>query len=184
MQTWNTSSLSEYKTKSSDYVGVFEPNAGRYYISAWVRSDNDNMDYSGSKIVLVLSDEKALIEGSNISANQILTFTPSGPVIDGWQKIEGYFTVSSAKKAMMVKFVAGAGGPSWFDDFRIQPFNSEMKTYVFDSKSKKMIADLDGNNFATFYEYDKEGNLIRIKKETERGIVTVKEVRNSFKKIQ
>ncbi len=184
MQTWNSSSFNEYKTKSSDYVGVFEPNAGKYYISAWVRTNNDNMDYSGSKIVLVLSDDKALVEASNITANQIVTFTPSGPVIDGWQKIEGYFTVGSTKKAMMVKFVAAPGSPSWFDDFRIQPFNSEMKSYVFDSKSKKMIADLDGNNFATFYEYDKEGNLIRIKKETERGIVTVKEVRNSFKKIQ
>ena len=37
------------------------------------------------------------------------------------------------------------------------------------------MAVLDENNYATFYEYDLERNLIRVKKETERGIKTIKE---------
>lgn len=56
-----------------------------------------------------------------------------------------------------------------------------MKGYVY-NKQQKLVAELDENNYATFYEYDEEGNLIRVKKETERGIITVKEVRSSFKK--
>jgi hypothetical protein len=39
------------------------------------------------------------------------------------------------------------------------------------------MAELDENNYSTFYEYDDEGNLMRLKKETERGIMTIKETR-------
>ena len=31
------------------------------------------------------------------------------------------------------------------------------------------VAELDERHFATFYEYDNEGRLVRVKKETERG---------------
>ncbi|MGK4569023.1 hypothetical protein [Flavobacterium sp. 3HN19-14] len=41
------------------------------------------------------------------------------------------------------------------------------------------MAELDENNYATFYEYDKEGGLVRVKKETERGVQTIKESRSS-----
>jgi hypothetical protein len=44
------------------------------------------------------------------------------------------------------------------------------------------MSSLDENNFATFYEYDAEGNLIRSKKETEKGIVTLSETRSTHKK--
>jgi hypothetical protein len=42
------------------------------------------------------------------------------------------------------------------------------------------MADLDENNYTTFYEYDDDGTLIRVKRETERGIKTVKESRNAL----
>jgi len=35
---------------------------------------------------------------------------------------------------------------------------------------------------ATLYEYDEEGKLIRVKKETEKGVMTIKENKNSTKK--
>ena len=54
-----------------------------------------------------------------------------------------------------------------------------MKSYVNDPETFWLTAELDDNNYATFYEYDKEGKLIRIKKETSRGIVTIKENRSS-----
>jgi hypothetical protein len=43
------------------------------------------------------------------------------------------------------------------------------------------MADLDENNYASFYEYDLEGNLARLKRETERGIMTIKETKSSIK---
>jgi hypothetical protein len=57
-----------------------------------------------------------------------------------------------------------------------------MKSYVYDNSSMRLMADLDANNFATFYEYNDEGVLIRVKKETEKGISTIKETRSSYRK--
>ena len=52
-----------------------------------------------------------------------------------------------------------------------------MKTYVYRPDNLRLCAELDENNFATFYEYDDEGALTRTKKETELGVMTIQEVR-------
>lgn len=57
-----------------------------------------------------------------------------------------------------------------------------MKSYVYDPLTLRLTAELDEQNYATFYEYDEEGALIRVKKETERGIMTIKESRNNSSK--
>jgi hypothetical protein len=59
-----------------------------------------------------------------------------------------------------------------------------MKTFVYDPYTLRMMALLDENNFATFYEYDNEGNLVRTKKETDEKIVTLQEIRSSKPKIR
>ena len=58
-----------------------------------------------------------------------------------------------------------------------------MKSYVYDPSTQKLTAELDENNYATKYEYDDEGILIRVKKETTRGVMTIKESRNNQSKI-
>ena len=70
----------------------------------------------------------------------------------------------------------------YFDDIRITPFNSVFKSYVYDPGTYRLIADLDDNNFATFYNYDEEGILVQIKKETEKGIQTIKTTRQNLHK--
>ncbi|NQX98060.1 MAG: hypothetical protein HRT73_09300 [Flavobacteriales bacterium] len=72
----------------------------------------------------------------------------------------------------------------YFDDVRIHPFNSAMKTMVYHPENLRLMAELDNQNYATFFEYDEEGTLVRIKKETEKGIVTIKETRSSIAKNQ
>jgi hypothetical protein len=71
---------------------------------------------------------------------------------------------------------------AFFDDFRIQPYRSSMKTYVYDQRSNRLLATLDDENYATFYEYDQSGMLERVKRETERGIMTIQESRTGQKK--
>jgi hypothetical protein len=44
------------------------------------------------------------------------------------------------------------------------------------------MAELDENNYATFYEYDDDGTLVRVKKETSRGIKTINETRSGLLK--
>jgi hypothetical protein len=58
-----------------------------------------------------------------------------------------------------------------------------MKSFVYDPNTFRLMAELDANNYATFYEYDEEGGLVRVKKETERGVMTIKESRNNMVKI-
>jgi YD repeat-containing protein len=55
-----------------------------------------------------------------------------------------------------------------------------MKSYVYDPVNLRLTAELDANNYATFYEYDDEGTLIRTKAETKQGVKTITETR-SFK---
>jgi YD repeat-containing protein len=53
-----------------------------------------------------------------------------------------------------------------------------MKSYVYDPVNLRLTAELDANNYATFYEYDAEGGLIRTKVETREGIKTIQETRS------
>jgi hypothetical protein len=58
-----------------------------------------------------------------------------------------------------------------------------MKSYVYDPVNLRLVAELDENNYAVFYEYDEEGTLIRNKVETKEGIKTIKETRSAKQKI-
>ena len=58
-----------------------------------------------------------------------------------------------------------------------------MKTYVYDPLNLWLVAELDALNYATFYDYDSEGQLVQIKKETENGVVTIQTSRSNTKQI-
>ncbi|MBI3134277.1 MAG: hypothetical protein HYZ14_06325 [Bacteroidetes bacterium] len=101
-------------------------------------------------------------------------------IIDGWQRVEVTFeipAVTVTTQTCSVKLLNNSSQPMYFDDVRIQPYNSEMVSYVIDPVSLRLWATLDSRNFATFYQYDEEGSLVRIIQETERGRITVQENR-------
>jgi YD repeat-containing protein len=111
----------------------------------------------------------------------MITLLPSGKIIDGWQRIESQVIIPNGVTEISIALAAN-GVKTWFDDVRAYPADGNMESYVYHNITHRLMAKLDANNFAIFYEYDKEGNLIRIKRETEMGIVTLKEVRqNSIK---
>ena len=70
----------------------------------------------------------------------------------------------------------------YFDDIRIQPYDANMVTYVYDPMTYRLVAQLDANNFAMFYIYDEQGGLEKMKVETKEGIKTVKEGRMNMDK--
>jgi hypothetical protein len=116
----------------------------------------------------------------------ILTIKPSGPIIDGWQKMEGLFSFpnnSTLLPAIKIEMTAATGTKAYFDDIRFFPNDGSMMSYVYDPVTFRLVAELDERNYATMYEYDEEGKLVRVKKETEAGIMTIQENReNSFKR--
>ncbi|MEX1193180.1 MAG: hypothetical protein WED10_15480 [Brumimicrobium sp.] len=149
----------------------FTPEIGkRYWISAWVKED-----YSSQ----VKKYEDAHITIDFIGNNGLFTFYPTGDIIEGWQRIVGSFTIPNATTDIKINLNSADAQDAYFDDIRIHPFNASAKSYVYDPETLLLTAELDDNNYATFYEYDKEGKLIRIKKETSRGVVTIQESRSS-----
>ncbi len=141
----------------------------QYLFTAWVSKPGVLNESSYDGIGVRLKDNNSTIK---------LIF-PSGEIIDGWQKIEGTFIAPElAKTPLKVIFINDDSEHNIaIDDIRIIPFDASMLSYVYDPTSFKLVAELDENHYAKFYDYDAAGKLTRIRKETERGVKTLMESR-------
>lgn len=165
--------LTEYKVDAVDLTDIFSPSAGgpeKYLLTYWVKAENQ-----GAASITIKYDN------SLASATLIST----SPAIEGWKKYEYLIDLTGVTitvgKIFDVIIANTAGTDAFFDDIRIHPFEANMKSFVYDNKKLRLMASLDENNYATFFEYDEEGNLVRTKRETERGIITINENRQNIK---
>jgi hypothetical protein len=148
-------------------VKQFSPVTGKKYIfSCWVK---DGMEASLNTPVRVT------INGNS----NYITANSKWPLVEGWKRIEFPFIMPTGQLQLQL---SSGGSVAYFDDLRIHPFDGQLKSFAYDASNQRLMAELDENNMATFYEYDDEGILIRVKKETERGIMTIKETRSSLRK--
>jgi hypothetical protein len=163
-------------TDCNDCIPSFAPvPAKKYLLSAWAKQTVS----SGSVITSYTSPK---ITVSCVASSYTISFIPQGPIIDGWQKIEGEFILPALASDINIKLESTLSGDCYFDDIRVFPFDGSMKCYVYNPVNMRLVAELDERNYATLYEYDEEGKLVRVKKETERGIMTIKENRNNTSK--
>lgn len=164
-----------YFDQCEDCIPSYSPEKTKTYVlSAWVKEEDPSKNkttYNEAQISLAFA-------GSSTTAGP---FKGKGNIIDGWQRIEEVFTVPGDAKDIQIK-LSSPGVNGYFDDIRVFPTDGSMKSYVYDPISLKLVAELDENNYATFYEYDEEGALVRVKKETERGVMTIQENRSSTPK--
>lgn len=144
----------------------------KFLISAWVATGSTLLN--GGVIPVNTIGIEVVIGGIP------QTLYPSGPVIDGWQRVEKEITVPSGQN-VFINLKNPSATTAYFDDFRFHPNQANMKSYVYDNYTMRLVAELDENNYAMFYEYDDEGRLIRVKKETEKGVMSVKEARSNVK---
>ena len=176
------------------YPNGFEPLPGnpngpprQYVFSAWVK-DGDVQTKSVSNTVTLTATCSHPNGASAPTVTPVNVTLKCKAIVEGWKQVEGVIDLSNYADGdgLKITFAPKANGngqyPSvlFLDDIRIHPKDSQMKTYVYDNRSMRLMAELDENNFATFYEYDSEGLLIRVKKETEKGIMTLKESRSSY----
>lgn len=146
-----------------------------YYVGAWIHKASMLTESPESLKYTNASDSIGVLV--ILPNNEKIFLIPSGEVIDGWQRLEGTFTMPSGMRTEIQLGFVGKQ-PVNIDDIRIYPMNSAMQTYVYDPSNYKVRAVLDQNNYATMYSYDDEGNLLLLKKETVKGIKTI-QVNNS-----
>lgn len=160
-----------YALETADLLPTFSPNSGvtkQYVMSFWVRhaSRNHNLfSYDDVEPVVLLG------------TGTLPLSVKKSKIINDWQQIEVVFTLSGSPAGtdLTLRIVNDASQNIFIDDLRIHPFEANMKSFVYNAANNRYMAQLDENNFATLYEYDEEGRLVRVKKETERGIATIQE---------
>lgn len=162
-----TISGGQYYLGSNELAKGFSPVPGKKYVlSFWIKDGSPRN---------ATTNFQASVNGTSLISN-----ISKWPIVEGWKRIEVPFVLPSSATNFTLQL--SSSGQVYIDDIRIHPFDGQMKTFAYDASSQRLMAELDENNFATFYEYDDEGILIRVKKETERGIMTIKETRSSYKK--
>lgn len=147
-------------------IPKFQPTTGRYVVTGWTKENGgqSKTSYTDCKM-------KVIINGT-------ATNVPvSGQIVDGWQRMEE--VVDGSASGDFAIELSSIGAECYFDDIRVVPFDGSMVSYVYDPSTMRLIAELDERNYAKIYEYDEEGKLIRVKKETEKGIMTIQENREN-----
>ena len=152
----------------------FSPIQGtKMLLSAWVKEEKpcaDGASYLNDRIRITF----------NNGVTTTYNLQPKGMVIEGWQRIEDTILVPPNVSQMNVSLESLSSQAVFFDDIRLHPFNSNMKSFVYNPANIRLMAELDENNYASFYEYDDDGTLIRVKKETIKGIKTIQETRSAL----
>jgi hypothetical protein len=165
------------KANNTKPVNIIKPKFSPYQqntllVSAWIKLEGADCNVA-----------PALTDAITVQTDGItpVTLEKTGNRIEGWQRYEGYIATGTTNN-LHLKFKATQGRTIYVDDIRVQPYNSHLKGYVYDAVNLRLMAELDENNYASFYEYDDDGTLIRVKKETEKGIMTIKETRSALLK--
>lgn len=155
----------------------------KYVLSYWVKEREYNNGVESEILKeLVYDGHIAKVTYGGQLLSPIASESKHSDIIDGWQKFENVYKMPNTPGDFQIEFKVVSRNIVYLDDIRIFPFSGNMKTYVYDPITLRLMAVLDENNFATIYEYDEEGVLTRVKKETERGVQTIQEIRKNLKK--
>ncbi|HVI47119.1 MAG TPA: hypothetical protein VM802_19740 [Chitinophaga sp.] len=174
--TGNNALLRSIRLGTDALLPSFSPISGKdILISVWAK-EAERCNCTG-----YMKNQIGIVVTQPSGATTVIA-KPVGPIIDGWQRYEQVVNLPAAATKVSFSFEATGSTAVFFDDLRIHPYNAIMKSFVYNPVNLRLVAELDENNYATFYEYDDDGVLIRLKKETEKGIQTIQETRNALLK--
>lgn len=170
--------LNGFSTFSSDDANTYE-----WLVSYWLKEENQSTPDHENFILGYSYYDEETPQGSPTVVRGVKQVSKP---IDGWvqvsQKVKITMPTQTNEEKLEMFFQKNTSNSFFIDDIRFQPVESSMKSFVYDPYTLRLSAQLDENNYATFYEYDEEGNLVRVKKETERGIQTISEHRQNLAK--
>lgn len=148
---------------SSDALDRFKAVGNqKYTVSFWLKNRSD---YPFVVRAAVNNDNNFIVASLN---SEDLATKP----IDGWQLVTLTFPIGT--DPVTIKVDGDENLQCLVDDFRVQPFNSTMNTYVYDYRTYRLLAVLDDRNFASIYNYSVDGLLFQTKQETANGVYTTK----------
>ncbi len=149
---------------TSYFIRGFEPLPEKAYLfQAWIRKDAGY----------------ATTEDLTVQVNSTTLTLAKKALVEDWLLVEAAFSTATGEDELLVSL---SGSNVYIDDIRIFPKSAMMKSFVYNYINHQLMATIDETGFSTFYEYDDEGSLIRVKRETSKGVVTVQESRRSNKK--
>lgn len=162
-------------------IGSFAPiPGGKYLFGAWAMEEGappTKTSYNFPEVYIDLTLSATAGGGTIVKG----PFSPQGVIIDGWQRIEDTLSIHPDAIDITIRLTS-TNGNVFYDDIRFFPFDASMKSYVYDPLNMRLAAELDERHYATFYEYNELGQLTRIKKETEKGVMTIQETKNNSSK--
>ncbi|SFW81848.1 hypothetical protein [Chitinophaga sancti] len=168
--------LKSIRATQNALLPVFSPIAGKQIVvSCWIK---EGQKLTGETYV----HNRLSIFVKGAAKTDTVAAKPSGAIIEGWQRYEQIVTLPAGSTMLSIYLESLNNTTVFLDDLRIHPYNANMRSYVYDPGNLRLMAELDENNYATLFEYDDDGTLVRQKKETERGIKTISESRSALLK--
>ena len=82
-------------------------------ISAWVRESPPNTSSGADTAATYANDQIVVNDGTKNNP-----FYPAGPIIDGWQRYEGYFTPAASGNTT-ISFINNTANTIYYDDIRL-----------------------------------------------------------------
>ncbi|GGF27922.1 DUF5977 domain-containing protein [Hymenobacter cavernae] len=128
----------------------------KYRLSAWVY---------GNDVGVGNGRLYASLDGIQVAETSIKA--TSTKKAGAWYLLNVYFDVptSATGKQLTVGCRNAGAGEVYFDDFRFQPVDGPMTTYVYDLATRQPTFVLDNDNLYTHYEYDAAGKVTTVYKE-------------------
>jgi|GEM_PF-1992185 len=147
-------------------------------------------DGNGSPVTIVCRPQGKLYEGNGTFWRRIdtefqvpagthrlrISFGATGNSTDNNMEYGTMFTMLSNNGSVFIDQRA------CYDDIRIHPADGVVKSYVYDPRDRRLMAESDENNFPAYYGYAPSGALYTVKKLTEEGLKTLKEIQSSTKR--
>ncbi|MBD78744.1 MAG: hypothetical protein CL840_07480 [Crocinitomicaceae bacterium] len=172
----------KYEIQKDNIIPLFSYKTGtKYLISFWLKEASEPV--IGSDPVISYNNMKITLKEECTLASLPVNLYRKSNIIDGWQRFEYSVEIPSSyniNNNLKLTFEnEQTSDKSYIDDIRIHPFNSQMVTSVFDPITLRLSAELDNSNFATFYSYNEDGQMVTTRVETINGIHTTVENRTS-----
>lgn len=135
-----------------------------YRVSAWMNSSNGQLYYK-----------------LNGGAEQVSPAPQPSQLVGGWYLVDFQIPVGATFTSLEVG-VKSASGTVSFDDFRFQPIDGSMNTYVY-TKFGELQYQLDNDNLFIKYEYNDRGQLTKTYRESLKyGVKLISETRDNYRR--